>query len=220
MVLGRILVAVLALAALEARASDLWPGAPHQRSDAGGGFAGGYFSEMRLKLVTGELAARDVPEGEVSAPAPVPAPGPRRCRLAAAVRSIFLPGFGQLYNGDRIKAGFVLGAEIALLGAALGFHLTGASALAASHETRPTEAVPDPAGRARALSDQAASRYRTRDSLLATATVVWAVNVADAYLSGRGSGLLDWGVAATERGLAPLAAIRPDGALVGVQGHF
>src|SRR5689334_16146623 len=50
------------------------------------------------------------------------------CRVGAVFRSLLVPGYGQLARGDRVKGALFLGAEVALLGTALAFHLAGDAA--------------------------------------------------------------------------------------------
>lgn len=143
-------------------------------------------------------------------------------RAGALFRSILVPGYGQLYNGQRLKGGLLFGTEIALLSAALALHMAGDSILGAYNREARLQVNGDPTGRAQQLYDSAQVRYRVRDGLLLAATGVWVLNMADAYLSGgRSRALVDAsGSVSTRRELAPLAAIRPGQAVFGVQGRF
>src|SRR5690349_10147837 len=141
-------------------------------------------------------------------------------RSGAFFRSMVLPGYGQLHNGQRVKAGLFLGAEMALLGTALAFHLAGDS-IAATYARAPSPADRSP--NAQALAAAAAARYGVRDTLLFAASALWGLNVIDAFLSGsRGPpagaalGMAD----PARRVLAPLAAIRPGMAVLGLQGRW
>jgi hypothetical protein len=70
----------------------------------------------------------------------------------------------------------------------------------------------------RELADE---RHRIRDALLFGASALWVASVADAFLGGRrGAPALELSTRTDERRLAPLAAIRPGLALLGVQGRF
>jgi hypothetical protein len=143
-------------------------------------------------------------------------------RTGALARSILVPGYGQLYNGQRLKGAVLFGAEIALLSTALAFHLAGDSALSVYNREARSHVGGDLTGRIQQLHDSAQARYRVRDGLLLAATGIWVVSMADAYLSGgRMQPLLD--VPRTgrrSRELAPLAAIRPGQAIFGFQGRF
>jgi hypothetical protein len=147
-------------------------------------------------------------------------------RTGALFRSLLVPGYGQLYNDQPLKGGLVLGTEIALLSTALAFHLAGDGVLTAYTRQARAQVSTDPTGRVQHLYDDAQSRYRVRDALLFAATSVWALNLADAYLSGgkgyRGRLIFDSGGGSrlSDRRLAPLAAIRPGHAILGVQGRF
>ncbi|OFX25340.1 MAG: hypothetical protein A2V77_23770 [Anaeromyxobacter sp. RBG_16_69_14] len=147
-------------------------------------------------------------------------------RSGALFRSLLVPGYGQLYNDQPLKGGIVLGAEIALLSTALVFHLAGDSVLSAYTRQARAQVSTDPTGRVQQLYESAQTRYRVRDALLFTATSIWALNLADAYLSGgkgwKGRLNLESGRAGptSDRGLAPLAAIRPGHVILGLQGRF
>ncbi len=134
-----------------------------------------------------------------------------RSRSGAVFRSILVPGFGQLYNRQPVKAWMFIGAEVGLLGSALAFHLSGSAAYSDYRDV--SRATPNPSAEAARLYDDAASRWRTRNWLLAGAAAVWALNVADAWLSGvDGEALLGGGpavaVAPTPGGAQALARVR------------
>ena len=143
-------------------------------------------------------------------------------RTGALFRSMLVPGYGQLYNGQRLKGGLLFGAEIALLSTALAYQLAGDSYLTAYNRETRLQLNSDPSGRLQQLHDAAQKRYRVRDSLLLAATGMWILNMADAYLSGgRARAVLKAGSGGwRDRELAPLAAIRPGHAIFGLQGRF
>jgi hypothetical protein len=143
-------------------------------------------------------------------------------RAGALFRSILVPGYGQLYNGHTIKGGVFFGTEIALLSAALAFHLAGDSLLGDYNREARLQVGSDPTGRVQQIYDAAQTRYQIRDGLLLAATGVWVLNMADAFLSG---GKPRPSVAAHEPGRSDrefslLAAIRPGQAVFGIQGQF
>lgn len=105
-----------------------------------------------------------------------------RSRGDAAFRSLLVPGLGQFYNRQPVKGWAFAGTEAALLGGALAFHLSGTQAY--DDYKAFGGGGPSPSAEAARLYDQATSRYRTRNWLLAGAGVVWAVNVVDAWISG------------------------------------
>jgi len=147
------------------------------------------------------------------------APGSRG---GAMFRSILLPGYGQLYNGQPAKGGMFLGTELALLSTALAFHLAGDSILAVYRNEARGQVGTATSPRVNQLYEAARIRYHVRDGLLVAASVVWAMNILDAYLSGgRGRSLLDLGgrQATRDRALAPLLAIRSGYAVFGFQGR-
>jgi Family of unknown function (DUF5683) len=143
-------------------------------------------------------------------------------RTGALFRSMLVPGYGQMYNGQRLKAGLLFGAELALLSTALAYHMAGDSFLSAYNRETRLQPGSDPTGRLQQLQDAAQTRYRVRDGLLLAATGMWVLNMADAYLSGgRSRSVLAAEGSGWRRGdLAPLAAIRPGQAILGLQGRF
>jgi TolB-like protein len=100
-----------------------------------------------------------------------------RSRKDGAFRSLLVPGWGQVYNREPLKAGVILGTEVALLGAAGAFHLAGGSAKSDYQKST------DPA-KAASLRADAQRDFRWRNGLLVAAGALWVLNVADAYLSG------------------------------------
>ncbi len=119
-----------------------------------------------------------------------------RSRSDAVFRSVIAPGWGQFYNRQPAKGWAIIGTEVALVGAAVGFHLSGKSAYD-DYLALEGGAGGSPSSEAQALYDTAASRYRTRDWLLVGVAAVWVLNVADAWLSGvDGEALVQGGVAA------------------------
>jgi TolB-like protein len=120
-----------------------------------------------------------------------------RSRTDAVYRSLLLPGWGQFYNRQPVKAWAVIGTELALGGAALGYHLAGQSAYDKYQNANTAGQLGgQPSVEAERLYDDAASRFRTRNTLLLAFGGVWLLNVADAWLSGvDGERLLSGGVA-------------------------
>jgi len=137
------------------------------------------------------------------------------CRVGAVFRSLLVPGYGQLARGERVKGALVLGVEVALLGTALAFHLGGDAADARYGAHLDAAVGPQ---RLRELAD---ARHRVRDGLLFGASALWLASVADAFIGGRrGAPALELSAHSDACRLAPLAAIRPGLALLGVQGRF
>lgn len=149
-----------------------------------------------------------------------------RSRGDAVMRSLLFPGLGQSYNRQPAKAIAFAGAELALLGAAVAFHLSGSAAwddyLAVDAGTSGS-----PSAEATRLYDLADSRYQTRNWLLVGGAAVWVVGLVDAWASGvDGEALLGGGATAGTGGeardrllLAPVPM--PDGgAGLALAGHF
>lgn len=99
-----------------------------------------------------------------------------RTRTGALYRSLLLPGWGQLYNRQPVKAGAIVGAEAATLAAALTFQIR--AMRADDRYDRLTN------GDFESVHDKQVSNRRWRDIFLWAALAVHLVNVADAFLSG------------------------------------
>lgn len=100
-----------------------------------------------------------------------------RSRKDGAFRSLLVPGWGQVYNREPVKAAVILGTEVALIGGAGAFHVLGEGA------KRDYQKSTDPA-RAATLRADAERDLRWRNGLLVAAGALWVLNVADAYFSG------------------------------------
>ncbi|MBK9519865.1 MAG: hypothetical protein IPO09_21585 [Anaeromyxobacter sp.] len=122
-----------------------------------------------------------------------------RSRSDAVFRSLLVPGWGQLYNRQPVKAAVFGAAALGTVGAALAFHLKGAKAerdyLA---KVTPGQLGGDPGAEAAALRQQANDAYGVRNGFLWGAAGVWALAAADAYLFG-----VDGAKAADGLALAP-----------------
>jgi TolB-like protein len=143
-------------------------------------------------LVNGRIVATETGETLAAESAAVAAPGlvafardavVLRSRSDAALRSLLVPGLGQFYNRQPVKGWLFLGGEGALLGTALAFHLSGASAYSDYKKVGPSSGA-SPSAEATRRYDQAVSRYRNRDLLLVAAGGLWVANVVDAWVSG------------------------------------
>jgi TolB-like protein len=109
-----------------------------------------------------------------------------RSRGDAAFRSLVVPGWGQLYNRQKVKGAIFGAAAAGTIGAALAFHLAATEA-ERDYQARTTPEQlggGDPGAAAIALREDATRGYRLRNGFLWAAAGVWAVGVADAYLFG------------------------------------
>jgi TolB-like protein len=106
-----------------------------------------------------------------------------RSRSDAMLRSLLFPGLGQFYNRQPAKGWAFLGTEVALLGTAIGFHVSGNQAYS-DYEAVGPGAGGSPSAEAQRLYDLASSRYQTRNLLLVAAGAVWVASAVDAYVSG------------------------------------
>jgi TolB-like protein len=145
-----------------------------------------------------------------------------RSRSQAAIQSLLVPGWGQLYNRQRVKAYAVMGTEVALLGAAVGFHLAYDSAYSSyKAKQHAVDLGQAPSQAAQSLYARAQDRYTTRNWLLVGVGVVWVGNVLDAYLSGvDGEALLGGGTRVAGGGLGPTLSLSQAGLAAGVAGRF
>jgi len=109
-----------------------------------------------------------------------------RSRNDAVFRSLVVPGWGQAYNRQKVKAVVFGAAAAGTLAGALAFHLDAAKA-ERDYEARTTAAQlggSDPATAAVALREDASRSYGIRNGFLWAAAGVWALGVADAYVFG------------------------------------
>lgn len=109
-----------------------------------------------------------------------------RSRWDATYRSLLVPGWGQAYNRQGVKAGLFGVAAVATVGAAVAFHLQGAKA-ERDYTARVTPDLlggGDPGAAALALREEANKDYRWRNGFLWGAAGVWALSAMDAYLFG------------------------------------
>jgi hypothetical protein len=125
-----------------------------------------------------------------------------RSRKDALFRSLVMPGWGQAYNRQPVKAALVGGSFVALAGTAVAFHVLGTRA-EDQYRTKSTAAAlgGDPAATAASLRTTAESRYAWRNGLLLGAGAVWALGAVDAYVSGVDGDRLAVAVAPADRGL-------------------
>ncbi len=142
-------------------------------------------------------------------------------RAGALCRSILVPGYGQLYNGQLAKGAFFFATEIALLSSALALHIAGDSFLNTYNQQMRAQMTGDPTGRMHQVYDAAQARYQARDYLLLAATAMWVVNMADAYLTAGSRQPREVGAGTTSgRPIALMAAIRPGQATLGMEWRF
>ncbi|MGC4114379.1 MAG: FlgO family outer membrane protein [Myxococcales bacterium] len=130
-----------------------------------------------------------------------------RSKSGAVFRSLIVPGWGQIYNRQTLKAGIIMGGELALFAGALTFHLTGDWA-----KGRYEQGLPETSGHWK-LAEQ---RYQWRNILLYVAAGVWVYNILDAYLSGvDGESALSGAMGQSEPKFVPVVSAGKDGATVG-----
>ena len=101
----------------------------------------------------------------------------RDVRAEAALRSMVVPGWGQLHKGERTKGWVLAGLWAASASGSLYAHLRWADARRAYLDER------DP-GRVAARHDASDAWYKARNNLLLGAAAVWLVSYVDA-LAGR-----------------------------------
>jgi TolB-like protein len=150
-----------------------------------------------------------------------------RSRGDAVMRSLLFPGLGQSYNRQPVKAVAFAAAEVVLLGAALGYHLSGNAAWS-DYRAVDGRGGGSPSAEATRLYDLAQSRYTTRNWLLVGGAAVWAAGLVDAWASGvDGQKLLGGGAVAGADGgprarlvVAPAPAPAGDGMGLALAGRF
>ncbi len=111
-----------------------------------------------------------------------------RSRSGAVFRSVLIPGWGQFYNRQVTKGWIVMGTAAALGGLAVGVHLAGLSAQSTYGDAQNTVCKKEFTANVPACVDNvrqtAQNRFDIRNKLLEGLAAAWALNLADAYLSG------------------------------------
>jgi TolB-like protein len=112
-----------------------------------------------------------------------------RSKSGAVFRSVLIPGWGQFYNREPVKGGIIVGAEAALIGAAVAMHFLGAA-----DEDKYTDSnfalkypglTPIELGqKAQQLRESAEDYYELRNIFIYSAIGVWLYNILDAYIFG------------------------------------
>lgn len=112
-----------------------------------------------------------------------------RSKSGAVFRSVLIPGWGQFYNREPVKGGIIIGAEAALIGAAVAMHFLGAA-----DEDKYTDSnfalkypglSPLELGqKAQELRESAEDYYGLRNIFIYSAIGVWLYNILDAYIFG------------------------------------
>lgn len=98
-----------------------------------------------------------------------------RTRTDALFRSAVLPGWGQVYNDEPVKGAAFFALAVGAIGTAGAFYVAANDA----HSAYQTD-TPGVVGELQTAND----RIAIANALLIGAGVVWAINLADAYLSG------------------------------------
>jgi TolB-like protein len=112
-----------------------------------------------------------------------------RTKSGAVFRSTLIPGWGQFYNRQPVKGGIILGAEAALVGAAVAMHLLGMSDEDEYRDSSFALKYPDLDAaelgvKAQQLRESAEDFYELRNIFIYSAVGVWLYNILDAYLFG------------------------------------
>ena len=112
-----------------------------------------------------------------------------RTKSGSVFRSALIPGWGQFYNRQPVKGGIIVGAEAALIGAAVAMHFLGMSD---EDEYRADDFAQKYSGltaaelgvKAQQLRESAEDFYELRNIFIYSAAGVWLYNILDAYLFG------------------------------------
>ncbi len=112
-----------------------------------------------------------------------------RTKNGAVFRSLLVPGWGQYYNQQPVKAAVLISLEAALAGTAVALHLLGQKDEDAYSSPNFVENYPDltPDQLAEKASDLKASAenyYQARNIFIYTAVGVWLYNILDSYVFG------------------------------------
>lgn len=104
----------------------------------------------------------------------------KKSRGDAFFRSLLIPGWGQTYNGDDVKAGVFLGTGVALVGLSVAESIRFSSA---KDDYRNAKTTPD------ALSgyDSMVNINREKNIAYVATGVFWLFNAAEAFISGTSS---------------------------------
>jgi len=111
-----------------------------------------------------------------------------RSKWDTTYRSLILPGWGQFYNGDKIKGAAFTLVEAGLFGTAVAMHLLGASKEDEyKKKYRDSECEDDKkcSDEVTALREDGENYYKMRNYFIYAGAAVWLLNVLDAYISGK-----------------------------------
>ncbi len=108
-----------------------------------------------------------------------------KSKLDATYRSLIFPGWGQFYNGDKIKGGVITFVEIGLFATAISMHVNGSRKEDEYKKIDCTDSGQDCIDKVQRLKSEGEDFYKLRNYFIYGGAVVWALNVLDAYLSGK-----------------------------------
>ncbi len=108
-----------------------------------------------------------------------------RSKLDATYRSLILPGWGQFYNGEKIKGGIFTLVEIGLFATAVSMHINGTRKEDEYKKLDCTDQGQDCLDKVQKLKSDGEDFYKLRNYFIYGGAAVWALNVLDAYLSGK-----------------------------------
>lgn len=108
-----------------------------------------------------------------------------KSKIDATYRSLILPGWGQFYNGDKIKGVVFSVVEVGLFGTAVWMHLLGAGKEDDYKKTDCTDAGQECIDKVQKLKSEGEDYYKMRNYFIYGGAAVWLLNVLDAYLSGK-----------------------------------
>lgn len=121
----------------------------------------------------------------------------RKSKAGALFRSTVVPGWGQYYNDEPLKAAVVVGVEVILFGAALAYELSGQQA-----EKR----YGVPLRSTVSARKDAIDAYEMRNVMLILGAAGWGANMLDAWFNG---------YAYSPELLRPRVGLGPTGAVLG-----
>ncbi len=108
-----------------------------------------------------------------------------RSKMDATYRSLILPGWGQFYNGDKVKGGLITILEVGIFSTAVVMHINGQRKEDEYKKTECADGSQECIDKVSKLKSEGEDFYKLRNYFIYGGAAIWALNVLDAYLSGK-----------------------------------
>lgn len=108
-----------------------------------------------------------------------------RSKLDATYRSLILPGWGQFYNGDKVKGGVITFVEVGLFTTAIVMHINGQRKEDEYKKIECSDGNQECLDKVTKLRTEGEDFYKLRNYFIYGGAAVWLLNVLDAYISGK-----------------------------------